>query len=180
MTVPDQAASVGPGLYVTAHRIAGTGPIHTAIQYVDDEGRHEWISAGPKGFSGRLVSGVGADGAKIRMSDRPENNHVVGRITPPQGLTNADYWDLVRSADAAYRDNVDYDLFPERQDSYNSNSYTRGILDATGGTYTAPFGDYYGGDSPLPARRFAPPHLLDTGFVNSLKPQAAPILRRLP
>lgn len=180
----ERADQVGPGIYVTAHRIAGAGPIHTTIQYVPEDGKPEWISTGPDG--GRLASGVGTldeagNPTGERSGDRPRNNAVVGRLTPPKGMTDAEYWERVKALDAAYRDNVDYDLDPEIQDGYNSNSYTRGILDASGGGATAPFDDYIGGRSPLPARNFAPRHLRGTGFEDSLKPQPSPPhFRRLP
>jgi len=180
----ERADQVGPGIYVTAHRIAGAGPLHTAIQYVPEDGDTEWISAGPKG--GRLVSGVGRldEAGRVtgqRPIDAPKKNDVSGRITPPEGMTDAEYWQRIRALDDVYRDKVDYDLDPEIQDSYNSNSYTRGILDASGGVSTAPFADYVGGRSPLPARNLAPPHLRGTGFPNSLRPQQpAPAFRRLP
>jgi hypothetical protein len=177
------ADRTGPGIYVTAHPTFGVGPLHTAIEYVPEKGDRQWISAGPSG--GRLVSKVGmSDGSGNptgdRTTDDPNKNITVGRLTPPEGMTDAEYWGVIKALDEAYRDGVDYDTFPEIQDSYNSNSYARGILDASGGTYTAPFDDYVGGRSPLPTRNFAPPHLRDTGYPDSLRPQPKPRLRRYP
>lgn len=171
-----------PELSVTGHPAFGIGPIHTALQYTPEGGQAEWISAGADLLTGRLVSGAGSakDHRDVRFTDRPENNFYVGRITPPMGMSAAAYWDMLKSLDARYGDNVDYDLFPEIQDSYNSNSYTRGLLEASGGATAAPFDDLVGGASPLPARYFASSHLRDTGFPGSLTPQPGPLFRRLP
>jgi hypothetical protein len=39
-------------------------------------------------------------------------------------------------------------------DGYNSNSYIRGLLDATGGTSTVDLRGFVGGEKPLPAYYF--------------------------
>jgi len=172
----------GGELTVTGHPAFGFGPTHTALQYNPPVGPTEWISAASDIWPGQLVSGAGFDDDpnEIRASDRPDQNTHVGQITPPPGMNAAEYWDMLKSLDARYSDNVDYDLFPELQDSYNSNSYTSGLLNISGGTSTVPFGNLVGGASPLPADYFAPPHLRGTDYPNSLNPQAPPIFRRKP
>lgn len=172
----------GPGIWVTAHPIFGVGPLHTAVEYFPEDGARQWISAGPDLSTGRLVSGVGTeDNPTERSSDQPKHNVTLGRVTPPEGMTDTEYWEQLKALDQAYRDNVDYDVGPEWQDGYNSNSYTRGILDASGGASQVPFDNYFGGSSPLPPHYFAPPHLQGTGFPNSLKRrQPSPTLHRRP
>lgn len=169
-----------PGLWVVERPSLGVGPAHTAIEYVPKEGEPQWISAGSE--HGQLVSGVGGkDYPEVRSRDRSDNMSTVGRITPPKGMTNADQWEILKSLDSYYKDNVDYDTWPELQDSYNSNSYTRGLLDAGGATYTVPFDEYVGGASPLPAQHFIPPHVRATGVKKGFEPnQPPPHFRRLP
>jgi len=171
----------GTGIWVTAHRVGKIGPYHTAIEYVSENGDREWISAGPKLLTGRMVSELGIEGEKRgRPTDQPDSNMTVGRVTPGEGMTDAEQWAVLKSVGAYYKDNLDYDWNPERMDSYNSNSYTRGLLDISGATHAIPFEDYVGGPSPVPARNFVPPHLGGTGFEGSLKPeQPSPRFRRV-
>ena len=120
---------------------------HLAIEYVPEVGDPQTLSAGPE--SGRLLS------KPNRPSDvDPGNNYTVAGINPPDGMTIKAYFKTLKEADAIYCDCVDYDLFPALGDSYNSNSYVRGILEATGGSATVDFDDYYGGMKPLPKRYF--------------------------
>ncbi len=183
--VPVQSAasevSKQPELTVTGHSVLGVGPTHTAIQYTPQNGQTEWISAGPDG--GRLQSGVGAlDNSNKpigqRPTDAPQKNIRLGRITPPQGMRAAEYWKRLKLLDSRYGDNVDYDLFPEIQNSYNSNSYTRGLIEASGGTSTVPFDHLVGGASPLPPQNFPAPHVRENGLADSLKPQRPAFFRR--
>jgi hypothetical protein len=176
-----------PGIWVVERPSLGVGPAHTAIEFVPEKGQPEWISAGPNRLiGGRLASGVGTldeEGKPIgeRSADDPNKTTTVGQITPGEGMTDADQWEVLKALDAYYKDNVDYDVNPEWQDSYNSNSYVRGLLDTGGAAYTVPFDDYVGGESPLSVRHFVPPHLWGTGFEDSLKPnQPPPRFRRLP
>lgn len=179
---PTRGDQLPPGIWVVKRPSLGIGPAHTAIMYVPEDGNPEWISAGPQ--EGRLVSGAGTldeerKPAGERSGDRPGRTTAAGRITPREGMADAGQWETLKSLDAYYKDNVDYDVNPEWQDSYNSNSYTRGLLDAAGATYTAPYGDYVGGKSPLPTLYFTPAHLRGTGFEDSLKPnQPPPVFRR--
>jgi hypothetical protein len=175
-----------PGTYLTGHRVLGVGPTHTAIEYVDETGKAHWISAGSSlEFNARLVSGLDSElsAAEIqqgddynRPSDHPENNVTLGRITPPGGMDDAAHFDMLGSMDDRYADDINYNLFPKIQGSHNSNSYTRGLLDASGGSYTVPFDDYVGGETPVPETAFTSPHL--RGHPNSLLPQPVPYFRR--
>jgi hypothetical protein len=170
----------GPGVWLVEHPILGAGPAHTAIEYVSEDGRREWISAGPD--KGRLVSGVGTqeqtgEVTGDRPTDAPRGNMTVERRAPPDGMTSADFWGELKRRDANFHDNIDYDLVPDIQDSFNSNSYTRGLLDASGATYTAPFDDYVGGKDPVPPSYFDPPYRQDRGSSGGLRP---PYRRRLP
>jgi hypothetical protein len=174
-------ATSGPEITVTGHPVLGFGPTHTAIQYTTPDGQVEWISAGPDW--GRLRSGVGAldqneDPIGERPRDEPRENTFMGHITPPQSMSAADYWQRLKTMDARYGDNVDYDLFPEIQDSYNSNSYTRGLLEASGGTSTVPYDELVGGASPLPPQHFPAPHLRENGIADSWKPPRPVFFRR--
>ncbi|PIR24717.1 MAG: hypothetical protein COX62_08630 [Deltaproteobacteria bacterium CG_4_10_14_0_2_um_filter_43_8] len=131
---------------VTGHNVGGIGPMHMAIEYTDEAGKTSTLSAGPEG--GKLVS------EPNRASDAPEKNSTIGRVTPPEGVTTNDYINELRRADGKYCDCADYDLFPGVSDSYNSNSYVRGLIEATGGKASVNFGNYYGGNDPLPERYF--------------------------
>ena len=136
----------GPSLYVTAHRVQGTAR-HLAIEYVPEAGDTKTLSAGLD--AGLLVS------EPDHPSDNASgNNYTVPVIVPPKGITVEAYFDLLQAADKNYCDCIDYNLFPALGDSYNSNSYVRGILEATGGSTTVDFYDYYGGTKPLPERYF--------------------------
>ncbi len=133
-------------VYVTGHNVGGVGPVHTAIEYTDANGETVTFSAGPDG--GLLVSDLN------RSSDAPANNFTVDLVTLPKGATAQSYVNSLRQADSAYCDCVDYDLFPGVVDSFNSNSYVRGLLNATGGRTSVNLGDYYGGNDPLPRHHF--------------------------
>lgn len=141
-----------PGnIYITGHRVAG-GPYHTAIEYVNSNSKSSWLSAGPVGASREgLVSLVGAPN---RPSDRPENNTVFGKVTPPQGMTTSDYFEVLKDKDAFYCDCADYDLFPGLSNGYNSNSYVNSILKSTGGTSTVNLDDFIGGGKIIPGMYF--------------------------
>lgn len=160
--------------------MGGIGPYHLAIEHVAENGDREWIGAGPG--KGHPVSGVGTqerEGQAMgeRPTDAPKGNITVEHLTPPEGMTDAEFWGEIKQRDGNYRDNIDYDLVPEIQDSYDSNSYTRGLLEASGAIHTVPLDDHVGGSDPLPPWYFDPPHLQDRGSSGSMKP---PYHRRLP
>ena len=158
---------------MTGHHVFGVGPFHTAVEYVPEKGDPHSISAGPKW--GRLVSGV-----DTRASDKPDKNDTLGLIIPPPGTSDAEFWALLKELDANYRDNIDSDLNADRRDGANSNTFTRGLLDAAGATYTAPFGAYWGGSVTLPTSPFAPPWLRGPVPADMVERQSTPMFRRLP
>jgi hypothetical protein len=70
-------------------------------------------------------------------------------------MTEDQYIQKLFATDAGYKDNVTYELFPnKRSNDYNSNSYASGLLNATGGTVsqTPPNAPGYG--KPLPSQSF--------------------------
>lgn len=78
----------------------------------------------------------------------------MGVITPPSGVSASAYYQTILSADSAYCDCIDYDLFPEIADSYNSNSFVHGLIGATGGSVSVDLNSYVGGSTPLPPAYF--------------------------
>lgn len=147
-----------PGrIYVTGHRVGGVGPWHTAIEYEDDLGTY-WISAGPEGFTlegyESLVGGVGTYGNGERPGDLPERNATLGEVRPPPGIGNDEYFEQLRHGAEVYCNCADYDLFPAIGGGFNSNSYTRGLIEATGGSSDFDFSRVVGGERPLPPEYF--------------------------
>lgn len=140
-------------VYITGHLVSETfsDEVHLAIEFTDKKGS-EWISAGPDGYwFWDLKSGQ----EKERPTDEPANNFTVGEVTPPAGMSNAEYFELLKDTDIKYCDCADYDLSPDGDgDGYNSNSYIRGIIEATGGTASINFNSYQGGEKPLPPLYF--------------------------
>jgi hypothetical protein len=135
-----------PGVYLTGHRVLGVGPYHLAGEYVGEDGTVQWVSARPDNFwFGRLQGNVN------ETRDRPEQNTTLGLVVPPAGMTDTQYIEVLKATNNAYPDNMDYDLFPEIGNGYNSNSYIHGILNATGGRASVDLNDFVGGSSPLPS-----------------------------
>jgi hypothetical protein len=147
-----------PGkIYITGHRVGKVGPYHTAIEYDDGTGV-QWVSAGPEGritegFE-RLVGGVGNEVNGVRATDRPALNVTLGEVVPPQGVSAGEYFNTLTNAASVYCNCADYDLFPAISNSYNSNSYVSGLIQATGGSTTVDLSGYVGGDKPLPGNYF--------------------------
>ncbi len=134
----DQGRIRQPGqIYLVGHPVRDIGPLHTAIEYRDEYGVF-WISAGPEGWSVEgfqvLAGGVGSYVNGIRPTDVPANNAVLAEVQPPPGITAQEYFQNLRSGASAYCNCADYDLFPDFADGYNSNSYTIGLIRATGGS----------------------------------------------
>ena len=94
-----------------------------------------------------LVSGLN------RKSD-VSGNFTVDKVKLPPGVTVKQYMQSLLSADRLYCDCVDYDLFPGVANSYNSNSYVRGILKHTGGSTSVDLDRFIGGNDPLPSSYF--------------------------
>jgi hypothetical protein len=76
-------------------------------------------------------------------------------VNTPKGVSASQYVKQLVTADSHYGDNLDYDLFPGMMDSYNSNSYVRGLIQATGGSTSVNLGTYYGGNDPVPSCNFS-------------------------
>ena len=139
----------GPGLYVTGHRVAKTA-IHLAIELREEGEIPATLSAGPDVLV--LVGERNRDG-----DFEPGSNFTIGEIDPPGELTPKAYFDQLIEAQKNYCDCLDYDLLPsDDRHGYNSNSYVRGILEATGGSTSVEFGGYVGGAKPVPAEWFRP------------------------
>ena len=82
---------------------------------------------------------------------------MVDKVILPQGVTAQQYMQRILKADRFYCDCVDYDLFPGISNSYNSNSYIRGIINYTGGSNSVDLGGFVGGNDPLPGHYFGSP-----------------------
>ena len=142
-------------VYVTTHSIEGVGPKHIALEFKDNSGTHV-VSGGPEKAvpaldPGSLISGKDAE----RPTDAPENNSTVGIVTPPEGMTPAQYFSRIQAADSHYCDCANYDYFPSSNtSSVNSNGYVAGLIQATGGTTSANLSGFVGGGQPLPAGYF--------------------------
>jgi hypothetical protein len=90
--------------------------------------------------------------------------HSGGTIISLQGGLNEDaFIERLISSDSKYSDNLDYDLYPaDRQnrkwwradDGYNSNSYTSGLLGASGTQVKRPPVSTPGWDQPVPNENF--------------------------
>jgi hypothetical protein len=135
-------------VYVTGHRIFGLGPIHTAVEYTSVYTPQTTISAGPEGALPYLVSRVN------RPSDVAALNMVLGTVSDPQNPSAESYFAELLGADARYSDDLWYKAIPVLPGQYNSNSYVRGIIDATGGVPTINLSILVGGDRPVPMSKF--------------------------
>ncbi len=145
---PSQTPRVFGTVYVTGHHVFGLGPIHTAIEYTSVYRPTTTLSAGPEGTLPYLVS------RPNRPSDNSALNMVLGTVNDPQSPSAEAYFAELMLADANYDDDLRYALFPVSSASYNSNSYVRGLIDATGGVTTVNLGALVGGDKPVPASKF--------------------------
>lgn len=136
-------------IFLTGHKVAEYGPIHTAIQYGTGS-RAEWVSAGPEGFSFEgfkfLVGGITND----RPTDAPYKNIILDIVIAPTGSSNSDYFNTLKRSQENYCNCADYDLFPEISNSYNSNSYVSGLIGFTGGSTLGGMDQYVGGGKPFP------------------------------
>ena len=145
---PTQTPRVFGTVFVTGHHVFGLGPIHTAIEYTSVARPTTTLSAGPEGALPYLVSSVN------RPSDISALNMVLGTVNDPQSPSGDVYFAELLLADANYDDDLVYALFPVAPGAYNSNSYVRGLIDATGGVTTANLSAFVGGNKPVPASKF--------------------------
>ncbi len=72
-------------------------------------------------------------------------------------MSEGEFIERLFAADAAYQDDLDYDLFPGAfsGQGYNSKSYVEGLIKAAQGRSPA-FGHTYGGWDPVPPGSFRP------------------------
>jgi len=145
---PSQTPRVFGTVYVTGHHVFGLGPIHTAIEYTSAYTPTTTLSAGPEGTLPYLVS------RPNRPSDNAALNMVLGTVNDPQSPSAEAYFAELWLADSNYDDDLRYTLFPVVPGTYNSNSYVRGLIDATGGVTTANLASIVGGNQPVPASKF--------------------------
>lgn len=121
----------------------------------DDQGRrYATIGAGPVWWRG-LVS------ATNRENDvRPHEPGVP--VSPPLGMSEDAFINLMLKADREYPDDLDYGFLPRPAiptrgfgPSYNSNSYIAGLLRAVGAAAPELPVSTPGYDMPVPVRKFA-------------------------
>lgn len=81
--------------------------------------------------------GAGPNGSWDLQSDYNRENdaaeHTGGIvITPPNGMTEEQFVDNLMKFDGNYKDNKEYSFDPNGKDTFNSNSYVSGLLNAGG------------------------------------------------
>ncbi len=145
---PRQVPRAFDTIYLTGHPFLGIGPLHTALEYTSAARPTTTISAGPKGIVPSLVSELN------RASDLAPLNMTLGTVTDPGNSVAAAYFLELLAADANYDDDLPYSAVPVLPGVYNSNSYTRGLLNATGGVPTIDMNAFVGGSRPVPASKF--------------------------
>ena len=163
----------GREIFAAVHEVkigpAATGRYHVSILMVPRDqaryaengafinpyprgGKFATLGAGPSGFPGSLLSrenrendvnlDIKVEYVKVDLGGRDENEVI----------------DALFAADAAYKDNLNYDFIPKAgSDGYNSNSYASGLLGAVGlkppaVTHTVP-----GYGKPVPSSAFKVP-----------------------
>jgi len=142
-------------VYVTAHRFFGIRylPFHTAIEYRDPIS-YEYTTISAEcdttecAFTGLLVSDLGRD------TDEPQHNLTLGAVTSAEAPSV--YFLKLLLHNSYYRDCLDYDAIPDGLPGtgYNSNSYTAGIILATGGLSEYDLTLITGGETPVPSIYF--------------------------
>lgn len=175
----------GNDITITAHRVGGIGPYHTAVRFtpnnqemwknnpmfsnVDSNGRrYVTLSAGPSlGLGGNLTKEIN------KQTDITPQAYQSGPLPMPGGQNENQVFDKMLGNFNNYANNLEYNLFPTGQvpmfdPNYNSNSFTDGLLQSTGfPQFDLPIWAP-GWDSPVPRDAFAPPPLPE------LKPEPAP------
>ena len=139
-------ARIGDVVYIVGRRIIGFLPMHTALEY-----RGSTISAYD------TIDGLFDDGmlvSEVNWSrDRPllmmTLGTVSGSLVPPL------YWAQLIATDRRYPDNLPYDAIPSLgRAGYNSNGYSHGIVQATGGRPSISMTRFVGGEKPVPSSAF--------------------------
>lgn len=160
---------------VTYHQVmAGHSARHTAIRFTPDDqqrarthpqfnnidqagNRYVVISAGPQW--NRLVSSAN------READLGPQEGAVEFQIPSGHRSEFHFFNTVANSSNAYRDGLDYDLFPQANaenrhalvpdDGYNSNSFTSGLLTSVGVTPPViPDVNLPGYERPVPTKCF--------------------------
>jgi len=109
--------------------------------------RYGTMGAGPNG-SWDLESNYN------RESDAEEHTGGI-EVTLPKGMTEEQFVDKLIELDANYQDNKEYSFNPDGKDTFNSNSYVSGILQAAGiDTSKINVPSAPGFDKPLPKEAF--------------------------
>lgn len=163
----------GEEIYRNTHRVGGIGPQHSKIVIVP-RNQEQWsktaiFQSGGKLSDGRVYITIGggpdrggiADRGKLIISpNRPTDLNLSRdaasqRLDLPKGVTEDATIRGLITAQANYKDNLDYDLFPNAayndRNSYNSNSAVSGLLNATGLKDGARANaDLVGGNKPVP------------------------------
>jgi|GEM_PF-4835750 len=138
-----------------------------------DEAWFFTMGAGPGSWfnSNSLVSDLN------RETDRvPHKGKFINVKVPDKYKSEAEFIEKLLELDKNYKDNLDYDLFPELEpdgnfdiagDGYNSNSYVSGLLLAAGATL--PEGSVLpnspGFEKPVPVQHFVPPKKKPVGAI---------------
>ena len=146
---PEESGVAGrsaDAVYITGRRVVGFLPMHTALEY-----RGSTVSAYDSDdrllHDGTLVSQVNW------VRDRPLLTMTLGTVS--SSLAPALYWARLLSTDRRYRDNLPYDTLPSiGRAGYNSNGFSHGIVQATGGNPSTPMNRFVGGEKPVPASAF--------------------------
>jgi hypothetical protein len=147
-------------VYVTGHRVGKLGPYHLAAEYRPLGGEASWISGHTPDDGIPVLSDLFADPITSGMNhpaDAPMNNVTIATVTPPKGMAPGTDWNTLSAASANCCGGLDYALFPSRFfDGYNSNSFLVGLIQATGGTPSAPLSGFVGAAHPIPPEYYRP------------------------
>ncbi|MCC5855307.1 MAG: RHS repeat-associated core domain-containing protein [Idiomarina sp.] len=102
------------------------GRISSLGELTNSQGnRYGTMGAGPNLLISKLVS------AYNRPNDSVEREGGIV-ISLPSGMNENQFVDKLIELDSNYRDNLRYSLFPDGVESFNSNSYVSGLLNAAG------------------------------------------------
>ena len=156
----------GTGWYHTATRITPENQSRWAadprFQNFDEDGRRFATIGAERSILGNLVSDVNRPSDVA--SDGPSRGQVVP-VTSPCGVSEDRFIERFLDLDRNFSDDIKYAPFPatpeDREwlvadDGYSSNSYTRGLIEAAGGSAPTPNVDAPGWDLPVPSRYFTP------------------------
>jgi RHS repeat-associated protein len=150
LAAPKPAAMNGGKIYITGRRVGKAFAVHLGISR---HGSSDAIGAEPDGFGAEGASWLKAEFPRSEDdTSNPYGNVVLGEVVPPEGMTTTEYFDLLESH--VNYSQVDYDYFPGISDGYNSNSFVRGVIEATGGSSSIDLSNFVGGGKPVPKSAF--------------------------